>query len=159
MRRSTASLATLFGCAGLCVSALAGVWFVRQAAPDAILAHDFRGALAGTNLSWSARSPNVWLSSLDGAPRPLGKSLTLGDTITIAGRGGRPDAVEVTSLEQVDGGRFGLPGVQFQLVTAHPLGRLDGTATAHAAGAPVRFLFSVEQPEAAVSTRPAGRAL
>lgn len=136
MPRPTNSVAALFGLAGLCAAALAGAWLARGVAPDAVLAQGFGQALADADVAWSTRQSNVWLSGLEGASLTLGKTLSLGDVITISGKDGRPDSLEVTALEQVDGDRLGLHGLQFQLVTGHPRGA--------PAGHLVRFLFAVD---------------
>lgn len=151
MSRSPASIAVILGLAALCAAA-GGTWLAGRATPDAVLAHDFGRTLAGSSLSWATPPPNVWLSGLDGAGPALAKALAVGDTITISGKDGRPDPIEVTSLEHVDGDRFGLPGLRFQLVTGQSAGQA-------ASAGQVRFLFAVEHPEPAATPRAADRVL
>ena len=147
MMRPIRSVSALLGLAGLCAAAVGGTWIAPSAAPDAVLAQGFGHVLADADLSWSKPAPNVWLSHFDGAGPTSGKALSLGDTITIAGKGGHPERIEVTGLEQVEGDRLGLPGVQFQLVTGHFESHSAGSAT----GQQVRFLFTVDVPPAAVA--------
>ncbi len=147
MIRPTSAVAVLVGLAGLGAAALAGTWIARGAAPDAVLAYGFGQALASADVSWSSRAPNVWLSSLDGAGPTLGKALSLGDAITIAGKGGRPERIEVTGLEQIDGDRLGLPGVQFQLVSGQLVpGQIEDQSIGAPGSQHVRFLFAVDAP-------------
>ena len=144
MIRPTTPVAALLGLAGLCVAALGGAWIARGLAPDAVLAHGFGLALAGADVSWSRPAPNVWFSNFDGAGPTSGKALSLGDTITIAGKSGHPERIEVTGLEQVHGDRLGLPGLQFQLVT----GQFEAPAGGSTTGQHVRFLYAVDAPAA-----------
>ncbi len=144
MKRPTTPVAVLLGLAGLCVAALGGGWIVRAVTPDAVLAHGFGLALADADVSWSRPAPHVWLSNFDGAGPTSGKALSLGDTITIAGKNGHPERIEVTGLEQVDGDRLGLPGLQFQLVT----GQFEAPAAGSTTGQLARFLFAVDAPAA-----------
>ena len=155
MSRPSASVAVCLGLAGLCASAIGGTWLARSAAPDSVLAHDFGQALADASLSWSTSSHNVWLSSNDGAGPVLSKALAVGDTITISGKGGRPDPIEVTALEHVDGDRFGMPGLRFQLVTGQTVAHPPGSS----AQPTVRFLFALDNPEAVPAPRSADRVL
>lgn len=107
----------------------------HRVAPDAILASNYKLALAEAETSWTSLSPNIWLSRL-GSSGPE-RTLAAGDTITIAAKDGRPQVIEITGLEPIDGDLVGVPGVRFQFVS----GRAIGTA-----GPPVRFLFATETP-------------
>ncbi|MEZ5857181.1 MAG: hypothetical protein R3D67_21495 [Hyphomicrobiaceae bacterium] len=128
---------------------------VRSTGPDAVLASSFSRALADSDKSWQHVSPHLWLSST-AAPTPAGRALAVGDLITISGKGGRPVAVQVTSLQHVDGERIGMPAVSFQLVTARPAHDTSGAA--------MRFMFAVGQsanptPLAPVPSDQLGRVL
>jgi hypothetical protein len=137
MRRTTLALACgLVGAAAL----LAGPGLVSwRSGPDAVLATGFGSALADADASWSSTPPNVWLSGLGDPTAAFGKSLGVGDLVTVAGQGGLSQIIEVTALEHVDGARIGLAGVRFQLVTGRPKsGPSSGV---------VRFLFASETPQ------------
>ena len=109
----------------------------ERAVPDAVLASNYGAALAEAETSWTTLPPNIWLSRLgSGGPDT---ALATGDTITIAAKDGRPQVIEVTGREMIDGDLIGAPGLRFQLVT----GRAAGTS-----GAPVRFLFATHQQQA-----------
>lgn len=131
--RMRAVAAAFLGATGLALAAWASGLPARSTSPDAILASGFDRALADTDTSWQAPSPNLWLSAA--GPTSAGRSFSVGDVITIANKGGRPLAVEVTGLQHVDGDRIGVPAVDFQLVTAR---------SAHdPASPPMRFLFAL----------------
>jgi hypothetical protein len=119
------------------LAAASGAQSPRNAAPDAVLASGFSSALADADTAWSSTPPNVWLSSIGTPGAVFGSSLAVGDVVTLRGEDGRPQSVEVTALEQVDGTPLGLPGMSFRLVT--------GRDTTDAAGV-VRFLFAIERP-------------
>lgn len=108
-----------------------------QTTPDGVLATGFGSALADADKFWSAPPANVWLSGLGTPSTAFGKSVKVGDVITISGRSAQPQTIEITELEQVDGRAIGLKGVRFQLVT--------GRATSDSQGTPVRFLFAVDR--------------
>ncbi|MDX2154936.1 MAG: hypothetical protein SFW09_00370 [Hyphomicrobiaceae bacterium] len=155
MHRSTA-VALGLGLVGLTAAVFAGLSAgstARSAAPDAILASGFAHELADSDVAWAMPPANVWLSGLGSSAAAFGKLLVVGDRITIDGKDGRPQHVEVTSLEHVDGGRLGLPGLRFQLVT----GRLADTTSPGT----VRFLFAVNSTfdPAPAAPRPTDRLL
>jgi hypothetical protein len=141
MHRSTAAAIAL----GLvCAGAAGGLSLGQGPAPDAVLAGAFEDALASTETTWSATAPNVWLSSLGMPAQSFGKTIAIGDMITIKGRTGAPEVIEVTGLEQVEGSGIGLAGVRFQLVTGRPAQQPEAGL--------VRFLFAGDAPE---TSRPA----
>jgi hypothetical protein len=116
----------------------------QHATPDAVLANGYGSALAEAETSWTSIPHNIWLSALSGGSAAPEKPLAAGDTITIAAKDGRPQVIEVTGLELIDGDLIGAPGLRFQLVTGRAVGR---------SGAPVRFLFATEtQPPAPLPT-------
>lgn len=130
--------------------ALAGGGLSGRMSPDGLLTQGYRTALEDQDTAWITPPRNVWLSSLaEGASGARG--LATGDTITLSGRDGQPEAVEVIEIAHVDGDRLGLPGVRFKLVTGRTAGQAPGTV--------VRFLFSSEAPEALPPTLPADRHL
>jgi hypothetical protein len=122
----------------------------QRVTPDAVLASNYGAALAGAETSWTSLPHNIWLSRLGGGGGGPNKTLAAGDTITIAAKDGRPQVIEVTGLEFIDGDLIGVPGVRFQLVT----GRVAGTLEA-----PVRFLFATETPYQAPLPAAADRVL
>ncbi|MFV0297096.1 MAG: hypothetical protein ACK5JT_13360 [Hyphomicrobiaceae bacterium] len=140
---------------GAGIGFVAGTYSSRSTGPDAVLAESFQQALAHSDKVWTQPTGNLWLSSLttpiDG--KKADSALSVGDLITVAGKDGQARAVQVTSLEQIDGAPLGLPSVHFQLVTARPV-------HAHS-GAPMRFLFAVDKalPAAALANPLKGREL
>ena len=143
-RRATA--AAVLALAGL----LAAVPIARRVAPDAVLAGHYGAALADADVSWTSVPRNIWLSGLGGGSGG-DRALAAGDTITIAAKDGRPQVIEVTGLELIDGDRIGVPGVRFQMVT----GRAAGSEPA----ALVRFLFATDAPHAGSAATTADRVL
>lgn len=139
MHRRRATVATAIAAIGLLFAGLELSNVDGRTASDALLARNFGSALADSDTSWSSLPPNIWLSGL-GHPGAA-RALSPGDTITIAGKDGSPEVIEVTELSPVDGERIGVPGVQFQLVTGH-------SRTA-APGQVLRFMFATETPPAA----------
>ena len=144
-RKATA--AAILGVFGL----VAAIPLAHRAGPDAVLANGFGKVLADADTSWASMPRNVWLSGLGGIPPGNDKVLAPGDTITIAAKDGRPQVIEVTGLELIDGERIGVPGVRFQLVT--------GRATDSPATTPVRFLFATDAATPAPATAQADRLL
>ena len=139
-----ATVAAVLSLTGL----LAAVPIAERATPDAVLAGNYGVALADADVSWTSLPRNIWLSGLgggNGGDRPLAQ----GDTITIAAKDGRPQVIEVTGLELIDGDRIGVPGVRFQMVT--------GRAVTGEQSSPVRFLFATDAPPSAAA--PADRVL
>lgn len=137
--------AAVLGLASLLVAG--AIW--HRAAPDAVLASNYGSALAETETSWTSLPPNIWLSRL-GGDSLAERSLATGDTITVSTRDGRPQVIEVTGLELIDGDLLGMPGVRFQLVT--------GTASGKP-GEPVRFLFATGARSRTPLPTPADRTL
>lgn len=117
------------------MGAIAAGALAQRASPDAMLASSYGTALAEAETSWTSLPPNIWLSRLGGGSSGAEKALAPGDTITIAMKDGRPQVIEVTGLELIDGDVLGVPGVRFQLVT----GRAAAASREH-----VRFLFATE---------------
>ena len=133
-RSNVAALAC--GIAGIVTAAWGLSAVAYHAAPDVVLASSFDKALVASDTTWTTTPANVWLSGLGSPGASVGKVITVGDVITINGKGGRPQSIEVTALERIDGARIGLAGVQFQLVT--------GRSGASPAGRVVRFLFATD---------------
>ena len=124
------TFAAVLGLAGL----IAAGSVADRAAPDAVLANNYGAALAEAETSWTSLPPNIWLSRLGGSGPDT--ALATGDTITISTKDGRPQVIEVTARELIDGDLIGAPGIRFQLVTGRPAGPT---------GAQVRFLFATDQ--------------
>ncbi len=151
MLRPTACAVALLGLAGLCATAFGTEWVTNSAAPDAVLSRSYGAALGDADIAWTTRPQNIWLSGLAGTAG-AGKALAAGDSITIAGKDGRPETIEVIEWESVSGEPIGLPGVRFQLVTGRSRTQVPGTV--------VRFLFASETPETMPPLRtPADRLL
>ena len=131
-----------------CLIAAGLIW--HRATPDAVLASNYGGALAEAETSWTSLPPNIWLSRLGGGNASAERALAPGDTITISASDGRPQVIEVTGLELIDGELLGVPGARFQLVTG---------LTAEAPGEPVRFLFATGTQRRAPPPAPADRTL
>lgn len=141
-----ATVAAVLGLTGL----LAAMPFAEKVAPDSVLAGNYGAALADADVSWTSLPRNIWLSGLGGGSGG-DRALAQGDTITISAKDGRPQVIEVTGLELIDGDRIGVPGVRFQMVT----GRAAGSEQAP----PVRFLFATDAPHAGSAAAPADRVL
>jgi hypothetical protein len=139
-------IATAVGLAVLPAAALV----VQLASPDRLLDGVYARSLERTDAAWvsPADSPLLNRTSLSAAPRR--KPFAVGDRMVIETRGGTPEAITITGLEQIDGGTLGLDGVAFQMVTAR--------AERDPAGETLRFLFAIEQPGGPALPRP-GRAL
>lgn len=137
MPRTRAAAIASLGLAGLLAGGMGIGVLSRYATPEAVLSVNYGKALADADTSWTSLPPNIWLSGLGGADAPVGRVLTVGDTITIDGKDGRPEVVEVTARDVIDGDRIGIPGVRFQLVTARAAHQRDRT---------VRFMFATEAP-------------
>ena len=136
MPARTVAAATVIGLLGL--AALIGTGMVlspaRSTATDGILAQSYGQVLADSDTSWSTLPSNLHLSSLGAAPVSTG-ALSPGDTISINGRDGRPEVIDVVDIEVMDGEAIGAPGVRFQLVTGRSrVQRGDGL---------VRLMFAV----------------
>jgi hypothetical protein len=145
MLRQRAAAVAVLGIAGAFVSGI-GVGSVSEhVAPDAVLAVNYGAALADADTSWSSLPRNIWLSGLGSADAHTGRLLAAGDTITIDGKDGRPEVIEVVSREVIAGEQLGVPGVRFQLVTGHSMDRDQRT---------VRFMFATETP-ASLPEKPA----
>lgn len=139
MHRQRAATAMFAGLAGLLVMGVAVSTLACRAGPDAVLATNYGTAFNDADTSWTSLPPNIWLSGLGSIGRAApDKTIAEGDTITIAGKDGHPDIIRVTALELIDGERFGVPGVRFQLVT--------GRSTTGATSSVVRFMFATEAP-------------
>lgn len=137
MLRQRAAAATILGIAGAFICGMGVGTVSKHAAPDAVLAVNYGAALADADTSWTSLPRNVWLSSLGGADTNTDRLLAAGDTITIEGKDGRPEVIDVTSREVIDGELLGVPGVRFQLITGQSTGRDRRT---------VRFMFATETP-------------
>ena len=122
--------------AGLLPAAMLGI---HLAAPDRLLQHAYTRSLGSTDLTWSEPSdPRLILSRTTVSTPHIQRAFAVGDRMTIDGRGGTLQSIEVVAIEQVDGAGLGLDGVNFQMVTGRP---------DHAgAGETVRFLFAVDAP-------------
>lgn len=137
MLRRRAAVIAVLGIAGAFISGVGVGTVSRHAAPNAVLAVNYGAALADADTSWTSLPRNVWLSGLGGADANTNRLLTAGDTITIDGKDGHPEVIEVTSRDVIDGDLFGVPNVRFQLVTGRSTGRDRRT---------VRFMFATETP-------------
>jgi len=139
MLRNRAAAAATFGLAGVLAGGFAIGTLPKTVSPDAILAANYGNALAHarTDTSWTSLPQNIWLSRLGGADANTDRLLTSGDTITIDGKDGRPEVIEVSSREVIDGERMGMPGMRFQLVTGQSTRQANRT---------VRFMFATEVP-------------
>jgi len=152
MHRQRVAAAVLAGLGLLVTGVAIGAALVGRASPDALLASNYGTAFDDADTSWTSLPPNVWLSGLGSIGRAApDKTISEGDTITIAGKDGHPDVIRVTALELIDGERFGVPGVRFQLVT--------GRSTTGATSSVVRFMFATEAPTGLPIKAPADRVL
>ena len=138
------------GIAGAFASGIGAGTISRHAAPDALLAVNYGAALADADTSWTSLPRNIWLSGLGGADAHTDRLLAAGDTITIDGKDGRPEIIEITGREVIDGERLGVPGARFHLVTGVSTGRNRRT---------VRFMFATETPPALPEKASADRVL
>jgi hypothetical protein len=145
MLRQRAAAVAVLGIAGAFVGGIGVGTVSKHVAPDAVLAVNYGAALADADTSWSSLPRNIWLSGLGGADAHTGRLLVAGDTITIDGKDGRPEVIEVVSREVIAGEHLGVPGVRFQLVT--------GRSTGHDQRV-VRFMFATETP-ASLPDKPA----
>ncbi|MGD9806599.1 MAG: hypothetical protein AB7E81_23295 [Hyphomicrobiaceae bacterium] len=149
MLRHRAAAVAVLGLAGAFIGSSAET-ISRHAAPDSVLAVNYGAALADADTSWTSLPRNIWLSGLGGADAHTDRLLVKGDTITISGKDGQPEVIEVSSREVIDGERLGVPGVRFQLVTGRSTGQDRRT---------VRFMFATETPSALPDKSPANRVL
>ncbi|MGE0765462.1 MAG: hypothetical protein AB7L90_03270 [Hyphomicrobiaceae bacterium] len=139
MLRQRAAAIIMFGITGAFAGGIGLGTVSRHAAPDAVLAGNYGSALADADTSWTSLPRNIWLSGLGGADAQTDRLLVAGDTITIDGKDGSPEVIEVTAREVIGGEHLGVPGVRFQLVTGHSTGPDRRT---------VRFMFATETPPA-----------
>jgi len=149
MLRQRAAAAALLGIAGAFLGGIGVGTVSRQAAPDTVLAANYGTALADADTSWNSLPRNIWLSRLGGVDTHTDRLLAAGDTITIDGKDGRPEVIEVTGREVIEGEQLGVPGVRFQLITGRSM-RHDHRS--------VRFMFATETPPAP-SEKPGNRVL
>lgn len=150
MLRQRAAAVTLLGLAGAFIGGIGVGTVSRHAAPDAVLAVNYGKALADAETSWNSLPRNVWLSGLGGVDAQTDRLLAAGDSITINGKDGRPEVIEVTGREVIDGEQLGVPGVRFQLITGQSTGR-DRRS--------VRFMFATETLPAPVEKPSTNRVL
>lgn len=146
MLRQRAAVAAVLGIAGAFVSGMGVGTISQKASPDAVLAGNYRHALADADTAWTSLPKNVWLSGLGGADERTDRLLAPGDTITLDGKDGRLEVISVTNREVIDGGLLGAPGVRFQLITGQTTDRHPRT---------VRFMFATDTPAATHIEKPA----
>jgi hypothetical protein len=151
MPRQRAAAAFL-GLTGALVVGLAVGIASQRAAPDSVLATTYGTVFADSDTSWTSLPRNIWLSGLGGdSLTGTNRVVSPGDIITISGRDGHAQVIKVTARELIDGEKFGVPGLRFQLVT----GRSDNDL----AGTIVRFMLAVETPVGLHVQPPADRLL
>lgn len=120
---------------------------LAQLNPQSLLDSAYRPALAQAPVIWTSPADKAALlrpASLPAAA--LRQPLVVGDRVMIQSRSGGTDAIEVVSIEVIDGASLGVEGVRFQVVTGHAAGAPTGET--------VRFLFAVDAPQAPVKSKP-----